>query len=647
MAIVTGVTVLGDINITIASPYALSVPMSTNGETILITTSGTQTVAGLTTGQQAAFLAGVTLTVTDLGHDQSGNQVTRTRTVLLREFLRGPWNENGYYQPTAGQFYVRLDQSLFNQDATWKSTVTQVAFAAGWLPSATSEFIGGLSSECCTRNDSLAYFVFPIKVPTVYFQRVGAPGTTPTEGYAGTFLLEVGGTHNFPLNAQPWACVEAWTLDSASTVGTTGRQGTMAVSPNTPGTQPGLPVPTYAVTVPVDSSLLDGRCEARFRVKPWIGPPVESATYGDAVPTLNCPIGVPFCKDFGDSTAYSGNHAFLHGMLFFDPANSTALTAAGKTVITSSTNVATVDVSGLSLTAAGAAASNKVYPDLPTLETAVRRVNNTSSNLTIADPVTGAASYSYKRPTNHVTLYGTNGSIAGGIALLAPVTGSVVGSDVGCYSGRGSVLSQTNYPPGYVGFVIRSVSGSKSGDVRWRGRLAAGTSTGGTSVSSTNKQISSRTLWRGITFDSTGAGVTAAADNAVIDGGSANGTPTTSRTESAAVFVFRIDCDVLEKPFAELSVSTNCSLLNGGWHGDIRVNQTAAQTSTSIGSYGSSFASRMWSLGSNHQVVATAGASIAIVCPCPDGRDVAGVERQRAGGGYAARANRPALLQCP
>lgn len=110
--IVTGVTVLGDMDVPITSPSSMNVPMQTNGTTLLIETSGSAAHGDLDVSK-------ITLSVQDRGHNTSGDQVFRTRTIVLRGKLYKPYGEDTtVYQPSLGDFYVKLGDYIFNEDAT-------------------------------------------------------------------------------------------------------------------------------------------------------------------------------------------------------------------------------------------------------------------------------------------------------------------------------------------------------------------------------------------------------------------------------------------------------------------------------------------------------------------------------------------------
>jgi hypothetical protein len=523
--LVTAVEVLGDISIAITSPSSQSVPMQTNGTGFRVATSGSALVSAIDKSK-------ITVSVTDLGHDTSGAQVAQSRTIGIRDVLWKPYGENtAAYQPTLGEFYFHLDDFIYNQDSTWKTTIVSVDFASGWLSGAVAEgFLGTV-----TRNDTLTYPIDTFKAITAPWQRVATGGTLPVE-------IEV--IAAYARAKSMVACVEAWLVDSGSQVGTLARTSTFARSPSTPNdaTTKGYPVPTYALNVS-PAGLTGGKVYLKYRKKPWIGPPVDSDAYvgADAFPTHNPAQSVPFCYDTDSS------HAPLYGVL----SNEQASAPSGKTLIATNTSVTTVDVSGLSTTMAGAIASGKVYADLGTLATAVRRVNKNAGPFTIADPVTGAASFSYARTTTHDDL-------SGGVAVCRPVSGSALGSDTGAYSMWQALGSQTSYPPGLTAFEIRSESGVISDDVRWRGQHSDGSN-----LSFANRQLPSRVRLRGLQLDSTG--ITTASQNIVFQGGENS---TTAKTEAAAIYSEEVDCIVRNS--TSVSISTSVAYWQRGFSWDVR-----------------------------------------------------------------------------
>ncbi len=564
--IVTSVTVLGDISIAITNPSSLSVPMQTNGSAIKITTSGSAAYTALD-------LTKITLTVTDLGHDTSGARASYTRTIGCQYHIFGPYNEATVYQPNLGEFYIRLNDFIFNQDATWKSTVTAINFANGWL---TGQPAGLVSSA--TRSDSLPYFLFPTRLVSPPWGRAAAGGTYP---------VEVACTHTYPQNMSPLACVEAFVIDGNANTGAIARSSTFQRSLLTPAnaTTVGYPVPTYQLSPAMPTTGTPTyRAAVRFIFKPWIGPPTATSTVtvnGDSVtgtgdafyPSLNLPYELPFCFDYDDS------HVPVYGVIDY----------AGTGTITHNVNVATIDVSGLCLTQAGAIASGKTYADFSTFAIAVRRLNNSSTNLTILSN-NGLSTLSYKRPTAHTTIYTANGSVSGGVAVLVPVGSSVPGADLGCYSWRFTASSQTNFPPGYVAFEIQSQSGLPTTDVRIRGRDSGGGATA-------NKQHMSRVLWRGINFDSTGVSV--ASENICVDGVITNGAPTAQPTEIAAVYNIHVDCQFNGVDPSSVAAGASVQHFQKGWFWDYRCDHQNPSSGTAQGSASSVVCGNVENVGCN------------------------------------------------
>lgn len=458
--IVTGVEIMGDISIAITNPSSISVPMPTNGIVARITTSGTASHTGLDTSK-------ISLSCRTRGHHPTtGAQQWVSHTVGVHAKLYGPYNEKSFYQPVLGEFYVVLSEELFKQDATWLTEVLSVDFAAGWL---TAEPAGAFTGASVTRSDSLAFQPFAMRDLTFAFDDAVQAG--------GTVRFRCGAVNAHAQSFSQVACVEAWVVDGSGNLGPEVRISDMTLSDLTPGTEPGLPVPLYEANLPI-TGLVSGLARTRFRVKPWRGPPVESATYGTAIGEACSPVqGIPFHLDL------NGSHVRLYGILSYDPALAT---------IASNLNVATVDVSGLSTTIAGALASTKTYADVGTIFTAVRRVNNSGSALTIADPVTGG-SFSYQRTTTH-------NDCSGASAVCPPVAGSTPGTNTGVYTLRQSLDA---LPPGNVAPEIRSQSGGFSDDVRWRGVTTAGTEALAWNV----RNPTTRLKLRGLYLDAVGLSV--------------------------------------------------------------------------------------------------------------------------------------------
>jgi hypothetical protein len=507
--IVTDVEILGDISVGITAPSVLSVPMQTNGTTVRIATSGTALVG-------AVDKTKITLTVEDDGWDTSGTKIKRTRTIGIREAFYKPYNENtAAYQPNLGEFYFKTTHSMFNQSATWKTTIVSVSFAAGWIA---GEPLGLVTGASVTRSDSLPYPPFPMRLMNDAWERYGV---------GDTVKIDVVPINQFARLKSMVACVEGYTIDGNSNVGTTQRVSAFVNSPMTPigATNPGLPCPSYRLELPLPTTGTPTyRAEARVIAKPWIGPPQCSSAetvsgeaysaWGREMPTFDLPTGLPFCFDHNDS------HIPIYGVVHHDPASAT---------IASNTNVATVSMAGLCKTKAGAIASGQTYADFATLFTAVRRLNNSAVAVTILSD-NGLSTTTYQRPTPHTSIYTANGSISGAVAIMLNVAGSTPGADTGCYSWRVTTSSQTNYPPGNFWAQVESQDGVPNDLCRLRGRNFDGTAPA-------SKNIPCRTRFKGVYFDS--VGTPAAADNTVIDG---TGDHSSIPTELAAVYSSFHDC---------------------------------------------------------------------------------------------------------
>lgn len=540
---VTEAEVMSDFNIAITNPSSMNVLMQADGEVIRIKTSGSHAYTAVDVTKIRAH-------VTDEGWDTDGDQVTRSRTIGIRDYFWRPYNEHATaYQPVLGEFYLHTDDLFFNQDATWKTTIVELEFDAGWISGKDAETFAGAA---VTRSDSLHYPPAPMRILTEPWQRISN---------GGNLLVEVGIIHAFAQDNSMVACVEAWLVDGAAAAGTVDRTSAFVRSMYTPAdaTLKGHPVPTYQLA-PSASGLATGKVYAKYRTKPWIGPAVESDDYGDDFPTANSPKSIPACHDTDLS------HVSLYAVL----SNEQASAPGGKTLIATNTNVSTVDMTGVSTTLAGALASNKVYADLGTLATAIRRVNRSASAVTIADPTTGAASYSYQRPTLHDDL-------SGGVAVCPAVAGSTYGADANAYSMWQSLSSQSSYPPGLTSFEIRSETGLPTEGVRWRGQHSDGSN-----FAQANRVVPSRTRMRGLTLDSTG--ITVAAQNTVFAGGESSAS---AKTEATAICSTMIDCVTKSSTTASAGVSVPYYQRGLGW--DYRLEDNNATSGTqfnqSVGIY--------------------------------------------------------------
>jgi hypothetical protein len=299
---------------------------------------------------------------------------------------------------------------------------------------------------------------------------------------------------------------------------------------------------------------------------------VDSATQGDTWPCLNPPVGIPVCLDLDSSWAP------LYVCLAYDP----AVTPAGKSAPIQSGSVSTVDVTGVSTTPAGAIASGKVYePAFGLL--AVQRVNAAVSNLTIADPVTGAATFSYKRATPH-------NDHAAAVLLCEPVAGSAPGSDAGAYSVYNDMSAG---PDGLVMATIRSSTGAVDNSIRWRGRHNDGSTTG-----NQNRTLPWRCSLEFLYLDS--SGTTASVDEIIFNPTNLS-SQASQPTEIGAAYLRIADCKIRN----DNAAGSNGPLVKYGlgWHerldwSDVlapNAGAAAVWSSGLVSSIGCAYARTAWS----------------------------------------------------
>jgi len=477
------IAIVDDVVVGIQSPVVMSVPMQTNGICMCI-----ETLADI----GPIDLTKIQLAVTDPGHDQSGSVVQVPRSLGVRDYLHGPYNETNAVTGGPRRFFLMLDDRLYNESESWRTAVSALTFAAGWLPGRAEEVIPGASVE---RLDTLRYPNFPVKTPTLPFRRADA---------AGVLSFEVATMNEFARNGSMIARVDAWAAVGAA-LGPVVAATTMTNSIETPvgATPSGLQVPLYSLAVST-GGLPDGNGEIRYKVFPWVGPPWSSEQRGEPYPTLNAPRGLPFRNDV------AGNHAPLYGIVAQD-----------------GIGIAGTDLRGLSFTIAGAKASLLRYRDCAAVATAVRLFNASLSLQTIADG-----------PQRRVV---PHNDISGGVAVLLPIEGSVAGSNAGSYALRSAFTPTTAYPAGDTPFEIRSEVGTPDQRVRLRGVLA-----NGAVPAAGTKQTPTRLLLRGIWLDGTG---TTGVQNTVIDG-TVLGAPAVAPTALTATYQLSVDCVITENASA-------------------------------------------------------------------------------------------------
>ena len=498
---ISRLTIQNDISVSIQVPAPQLVLMQTNGVVLCL-----ETIAAIT----AISLEKLVIEVEDTGHDIDGNQIQVGRSLSVRDYLHGPYNEMGPISDGAHRYYLVLSDRIYNQSDTWRTRITQVRLADGWAANRLGETIAG---ELVEREDTLPYPNFPVKTPTLPFQRVD--GATPLR-------FEVATINEFARNGAAVARVEGW----ASVLGMTGPIAVataMTASGDAGATAPsGLPVPLYALSIS-SAGLLDGAGQIFYKLYPWIGPPWDSQSRGEPYPTLNAPQSLPFCSD------PSGSYLPLYGIVSQDGAG-----------------LPGTDLRGLSTSITGAKASSLKYKDVAAVAAAVRTFNASASPKAIAD---GNA----VRPMPH-------NDIAGGAAVLLAIDGSVQGANAGSYALRTGFASQTLFPPGLTPFEIRSESGLAEEKARLRGVLPSGAA-----VAAAGRLVPSRLLLRGVWLDGTG---TTGAANSVIDGTVAAGASLTPLSAQSAGYLLTVDCVITENLAAG---SASPARLRPGYVWDVRL----------------------------------------------------------------------------
>ena len=380
------------------------------------------------------------------------------------------------------------------------------------------------------RNDSLPYVKSKVRL-TSY------PSALITS--ANSRYIEVIGTSRYARNGGEFACVEAW-YRQGTTDFTLSRSGAMVRSLATPlGCPSGIAAPVYRV--PIDASAAtDGDGVVRYRVKPWIGDQVwESWVEADAWPTLNTPAELPMVRDYAGK--FQGAYAFVNqsGVAGASPAVQTTLTDPG--------------------TAGG-------YATFGTALTALRAFNAARGGGLAHD------------------------DISGGILVLRDVTGSTRGADASSYN-VGTRVDTASFPLNAINVPIevRSLSGLPSNLVRMRGNLPDGTA-----ITSVNKGMPRRTIYRGITFD--GEGATTGVSNVVISNSSVGGITTTAPTVANACANVFIDCIVSET--TAINPSTSTTLYAVGFRYDYRTAHYNTQNANGFGAGVAYFTGLAVSMGS-------------------------------------------------
>jgi hypothetical protein len=272
--LVTLAVVVGNTVVPVTSPAAANIGMPTNGAVLRLETGGAATAIDLTK---------VTVTVSDVAYE-AGVAVTRVRTLYVQDEQRKPYNEGAAVVTSPGTFHLLLTDFIYNEDATHKTTITSINFAAGWIPGAPA----GTWAGTPVRLDSLAYprpAIRPASRP--YLRDAGA-------GLALEFVVVC---PNARLGRSVYS-VAAWQRQGAVD-GPVARSTAEVRSVFTPaaGRNPsGFAAPAYQVAV-ARGALPDGEGEIRYQVEPWLGPVRNSVDFGDDWPTVHPPKGLPYLLD--------------------------------------------------------------------------------------------------------------------------------------------------------------------------------------------------------------------------------------------------------------------------------------------------------------------------------------------------------------
>lgn len=443
----TSFTVLGDIEVqnSLLTPETVLIP--TNGWAVRI-----ETTLG---GRPVLDVDKMLITVRDYGWATDGTATYYDRTIRATERVSKSYPDDADFtdedQP-AGTVEYALDASIYNQATTdstgrvYKTQILSVEFEANAMNGASAA--GAITEASVTRLDSDAY-PLPIGSHTEDPMQVMGPSGSISLGW--TFI------HKHAQQGQQVACVEAWIRRSGVDSASVTRASAMTESIYTAtDSVSGLTYPEFR-TVLTASDLADGDCSVRSRVKPWIGPEVNSYDTGvgavwSTAQDVSWLADFPIYKDVA-AAIYNP----VYGYVNQDP---------------------TVGLDGTSL--AGLSVSST------------------------ADP---GPSLSYKTIRQHaiaVTTYNNTIRASGfrhndadaGVALLRDVAGSTRGQNANSYSTGGSAISGTTTK---VPYEIRAAAGVTSDLVRVRGVLADGST-----ISTGNKTVSmTKVRFRNITFDST------------------------------------------------------------------------------------------------------------------------------------------------
>lgn len=445
----TGFTVLGDINVqnSLLTPETVLIP--TNGWAVRIETS--------LGGRPVLDVSKMLITVRDYGWAKDGTATYYDRTIRATERIFKGYPDETHFTDedrAAGTVEYALDSSIYNQAATdstgrtYKTQILSVHFDANAMNG--SSAAGAITESSVTRLDSDAYPI-PIGSHTEDPMQVMGPSGSISLGW--TFV------HKHAQQGQQVACVEAWIRRSGVDSASVTRASSMTESIYTATDSiSGLTYPEFR-TVLTASDLADGDCSVRSRVKPWIGPEVNSYDT-DVGAVWSTAQDVSWLADFPIYKDVAGIvYNPVYGYVNQDP-----------TVGLDGTSLA-----GLSVSSTADPGPSLSYKTLRQHAIAVRTFNANIRGTTSAH---------------------RHDDCDAGVAMLRNVAGSTRGQNANSYSTGGVALTGTTTK---VPYEIRAASGVTSDLVRIRGVLADGST-----ITTANKTIGmTKVRFRNITFDST------------------------------------------------------------------------------------------------------------------------------------------------
>lgn len=471
IAWLNSVEVLGDI--TVDNTGAADVPFYNNGWLLRVTTNQpTLTYATVDATK-------VVLTVEDYGWAANGTATAYTRTVTGTARVHKSYPDLTEFtddDQAAGVIEFALDEQLYNSAVTdstsrvYKSTIVNVAFGLGFFTvGATPSAAGTYSGALVVRSDSKNY-------PKPIGGQIEAPRAITRDG---NLTLNWQFVHEWARNNSQVACVEAWGRVSGVDGAVTRATSMTELSYTAAGAAPtGLTAAAYTTVLDL-SSFADGDVGVRSRVKPWVGPEVNSYDTG---------IG----HDWATKQAI--------GWLAEYPAvKDVAGTTYPKVYVW-------VNQDGAGLTTATTGASTSTSDPGPS-----------NSYQTIQQAIVAARSF-------RNTTYAQNNADAV-VVMLRPVVGSTYGQDAGSYSTRGTNLATV---VNKIPVTIRASNGVRSDEVRWRGALPDGTL-----IASTSKTAGgiAKIRFEHIKFDCTNSSQTTDAGNCLNFGGSISSTSATPASQ--------------------------------------------------------------------------------------------------------------------